>query len=261
MKRREFIRSAAAGAVAATVLPVEAQVQEKQAGQEFYELRRFSLRNGAGPKLTENFFAQAMIPALNHMGISPVGAFKVDVGPEMPTYYLLLPSKSAEALLSVNQKLSQDAEFLKAAAGFWDAPAAAPAFLRVESTIFSAFTGWPKLTPPKPEKRIFQLRIYESASYAAHLKKVEMFNTAEIGIFVKAGLAPVFFGSAISGPLLPNLTYMLTFPDLPTLSANWSKFGSDPAWKELSHKPGYTDPEIVTNISNYYLSPLACSQV
>lgn len=261
MKRRDFIRSAAAGAVGATVLAGDAQAQEKPAGQEFYELRRFSLRNGTGPKLTENFFAQAMIPALNRMGISPVGAFKVDIGPEMPTYYLLMPSKSLEVLLSVNQKLSQDAEFLKAAAGFWDAPATAPAFIRVESTIFSAFSGWPKLTAPKPEKRIFQLRIYESASYAAHLKKVEMFNTAEIGIFVKAGLAPVFFGSAIAGPLLPNLTYMLTFPDLPTLSANWSKFGQDPAWKELSHKPGYTDPEIVSNISNYYLSPLPCSQV
>jgi len=264
MKRRQFIRSMAAGAATAiTLKSSEAEMQEKPSAptQEFYELRKYTLRNGAGPKLTENFFAQAMIPALNRLGISPVGAFKVDIGPETPTYYLLLPSSSAETLLTVDQRLAKDAEFLKAATGFWDAPAATPAFIRVESSIFSAFTGWPKLTAPKPGKRIFQLRTYESSGYAAHLKKVEMFNNGEIEIFVRSGLAPVFFGSALTGPLLPNLTYMLTFPDLPTLSANWSKFGSDPAWKELSHRPGNTDAEIVSNITNLYLSPLACSQI
>jgi hypothetical protein len=38
-------------------------------------------------------------------------------------------------------------------------------------------------------------------------------------------------------------------------------FGSDPAWKDLSHRPQNTDAEIVSNISNLYLSPLGCSQI
>ena len=54
---------------------------------------------------------------------------------------------------------------------------------------------------------------------------------------------------------------MLTFADLADLTAKWAVFATDPAWKELSRRPGYTDPEIVSNISNLYLSPLGCSQI
>jgi hypothetical protein len=43
-------------------------------------------------------------------------------------------------------------------------------------------------------------------------------------------------------------------------TAFWS-FSADPAWHELSRRPGNTDAEIVSNISNLYLSPLSCSQI
>jgi NIPSNAP protein len=258
MKRREFIQSMAA-AVAAGTLKGEAQVPVQ--ATEFYDLRKYTLRNGPGPKLTETFFEKALIPAVNRLGVSSVGAFKVDIGPETPTYYLLIPSSSAEAAVTLNLRLADDAAFMKAAAAFWDAPASAPAFVRAESSIFAAFSRWPKLIVPKREPRVFQLRTYESASYAAHLKKVEMFNQGEIDIFVKYGLNPVFFGSALSGPLLPNLTYLLSFPDLATLDASWAKFAASPEWEELSRRPGFSDAEIVSNITNLYLSPLPCSQL
>jgi hypothetical protein len=54
---------------------------------------------------------------------------------------------------------------------------------------------------------------------------------------------------------------MLTFEDVADLNKKWAVFASDPAWKDLSHKPGNTDAEIVSNISNLYLSPLSCSQI
>lgn len=212
-------------------------------------------------QLTQDYFERALIPALNRMGMSPVGAFSLEVGPETPTYYLLIPATSVEALVTLDLRLPEDAEFLKAGAGFWTAPASAPAFLRVESSMMSAFAGWPKLVPPKKEKRMFQLRTYESAGYAAHARKVEMFNKAEMGIFTRTGLTPVFFGDTLVGPRLPNLTYMLTFADVAELTAKWAAFGADSAWKELSHRPEYSDAEIVSNISNLYLSPLGCSQI
>jgi hypothetical protein len=258
MKRREFIWSMAA-AVAAVTLKGQAQLSTQ--ANEFYDLRKYRLRNGPGTKLTETFFETALIPAANRLGISPVGAFSVDVGPETPTYYLLIPSSSAEALVTLNLRLADDAEFMKAAAGFWGAPASAPAFVRAESSILAAFARWPKLVVPKREARMFQLRTYESAGYAAHLKKVEMFNQGEIDIFVKYGMNPVFFGSALSGPQLPSLTYLLSFPDVVTLNANWAKFAASPEWQELSRRPGLSDAEIVSNITNLYLSPLPCSQI
>jgi hypothetical protein len=88
-----------------------------------------------------------------------------------------------------------------------------------------------------------------------------MFNEAEIAIFVRTGLAPVFFGDTLIGHRMPSLTYMLTFEDVADLNKKWAAFASDPAWKELSRKPGNTDPEIVSNISNLYLSPLSFSQI
>lgn len=229
--------------------------------QEFYQLRAYTLRSGPQAALLQSYFEHALIPALNRMSITPVGAFKLDIGPETPKFYILIPSTSVETLAALDAHLENDAAFLQAAKGFWDAPATAPAYARVEYSLLSAFSGWPKLTAPKKEKRIFQLRTYESPSHAAHTRKVAMFNEAEIAIFVKAGLTPVFFGDTIVGTAMPSLTYMLTFPDVAELGKHWSAFSSDPAWKELSHKPGNTDPEIVSNISNLYLSPLACSQI
>lgn len=259
MERRDFVTSAIAMAgVALSGGEVRAMAQ---AAQEFYLLRKYALRNGGQLALTQNYFEHALIPALNRMSITPVGAFKLDIGPETPTYYLLIPSTSVEALVTLDQRLAQDGEFLKASSAFWEAPAATPAFERVESSLLSAFAGWPKVVAPKSEKRIFQLRTYESTGHAAHIRKVQMFNQAEIGIFTRTGLAPVFFGDVLVGHRTPSLTYMLTFDDVADLNKKWAVFASDPAWKDLSHRPGNTDADIVSNISNLYLSPLSFSQI
>lgn len=97
-----------------------------QAPQEFYLLRKYALRNGTQLALTQTYFEQALIPALNRMSITPVGAFKLDIGPETPTYYLLIPGTSVEALGTLDTRLAEDAEFLKAAPAFWEAPARTP---------------------------------------------------------------------------------------------------------------------------------------
>jgi hypothetical protein len=257
VQRREFVRSALVTAGAATGVAAFGAEPEPGGGphQEYYQLRAYTLRTGPQLALTQGYFEQALIPALNRLGMSPAGTFKLDIGPETPTYYVLIPSTSVETLLG------KDPEYVKGASGFRDAPASAPAFVRAERSILSAFSGWPKLTAPKLEKRIFQLRTYESPSQVAHTRKIQMFNQAEIGLFTKVGLNPVFFANTVVGTRMPNLTYMLTFPDLPTLTAHWAAFAGDPAWKELSRKPGNTDAEIVSNITNLYLSPLSCSQI
>ncbi len=259
MERREFITSAIAMAGAA-LSGGELRAQAS-APREFYLLRKYALQNGAQLVLTQNYLEHALIPALNRMGITPVGAFQLDIGPETPAFYLLIPAASVETLVTLDTRLGGDAVFVKAAAPFWAAPASAPAFVRIETSLMSAFAGWPKLIAPKGEKRIFQLRTYESAGYAAHVQKVKMFNEGEIEIFTRTGLTTVFFGDTLVGPRMPSLTYMLTFADVADLGKKWSVFGSDPAWKELSHKPGNADAEIVSNISNLYLSPLSCSQI
>lgn len=241
--------------------PQPAGTQPPQPPREFYLLSRFQLTSGPQTALTEQFFSKALLPALNRMGHTPVGAFRLMVGPETPAFYLLIPGHGADHLLHTQLQLSSDEEFLHAAEPFWAAPATAPAFVRAETALLAAFQGWPRITPPPAGPRIFQLRTYESPSFRDHTRKVEMFHNGEFNIFRNAGFHQVFYGTALAAPRLPHLTYMLSFPDQATLDASWARFTADPAWQKLSHDPRYSFEELVSNITNLILSPLACSQI
>jgi len=264
MERRQFL--AASLATSAVALAGNGAAQAQPAPKrEFYQLRRYNLKSGPQLKLTESYFGDALIPALTRMGLGPIGAFKLDYGQDTPAYYALIPGPSVETLAELDLRLADDADFLKIAEPFWNATAAAPAFQRVEISLFAAFAGWPRVTPPPAAatkgKRIFQMRTYESPSNGEHVRKVEMFHSGEFEVFVKAGFHPVFFGDALTGPRLPNLTYMLSLTDAAELDAKWDLFRTDPAWKKLSSDQRYAYDQIVTNISNVLLSPLACSQI
>lgn len=264
MQRRQFL--AASLATSAAVLAREGGAQTPASRpREFYQIRRYLLQAGPQTALTESYFGNALIPALTRMGMGPIGAFRLDIGPETPVFYLLIPSSSVEALAELDLRLAQDEVFLKAAEPFWSAPATAPSFQRVESSLLVAFEGWPKVTPPASSatkgKRIFQLRTYESPSNRDHVRKVKMFHSGEFEIFLNAGCHPVFFGDTLVGQRMPNLTYMLSFADMAELDAKWDVFRNDPAWKKLSSDPQYSYESIVSNISNQILSPLAASQI
>jgi len=263
MKRRDFLSASIAATAAAMVPGAEAQTSAKGA-KEFYQLRRYQLQTGPQVKLTEDYFG-VLIPALNKMGMSPVGAFRLMIGPETPAYYLLIPSTSVEALVTIDLQLGKDEAFVKAADAFWNAPAVAPAFARVESWLLSAFEGFPRVTAPSTTagkaKRMFQLRTYESPSMRDHVRKVEMFHSGEFEFFKSAGAELVFFGDTLVGSRAPSLTYMLSFPDTANLEADWSAFSSNPKWMKLKADPRFGFEEIVSNISNLMLAPLGVSQL
>ena len=264
MKRRQFLTASIASSAIALAGEAAAQAPAGRA-REFYQLRRYCLKNGPQLKLTENFIADALAPAVTRMGMGPVGAFKLDYGVDTPVYYVLIPARSAVTLAELDLHLANDGDFMKAAAPFWNATAAAPAFQGLETSLLVAFEGWPKLTPPASSaagsKRIFQMRTYVSPSNGDHVRKVEMFHSGEFEIFVRAGCQPVFFADTLAGTHMPNLTYMLSFADMAELEARWKLFLNDPAWKKLSSNPRYASDRIVTNISNLVLSPLSCSQI
>jgi hypothetical protein len=262
MHRRQFLSTS----LAASAFALAAEGSAQPASQrEFYQLRRYNLKSGPQTKLTEEYFSGALMPALARLGMGPIGAFTLTYGEQTPAYYLLIPSPSADALTRLDLTLSKDEAFLAAAAPFWDATAASPSLQRIEIALLAAFEGWPRVTPPPAAaskgKRIFQLRTYESPSNGEHVRKVEMFHSGEFEIFVKAGFHPVFFGDALTGPRLPNLTYMLSMESLTALDDHWNAFRNDPDWKKLSTNPRYAYDQIVTNISNLLLSPLDCSQI
>src|ERR1700685_4472011 len=104
MDRRNFLSgSLAASALslaAAGDLPAQEDSTADKSAPEYMDLRRYHLANGPGVKLTNDFFANAFIPALNRLGIGPVGAFSVYFGPDSPSYYLLLPRGNVGILVT-----------------------------------------------------------------------------------------------------------------------------------------------------------------
>ena len=233
--------------------------------KEYYELRLYHLNRGRQQTRFEEYLRAAWLPAMNRLGVSPVGIFNVMVGPANPTIYVLIPHKSLESCATLWTRLSADAEFLKDGADVLNTPSTDPAIIRMESSLMAAFESFPHLKAPnfgeKQKGRIFELRTYESHSLKAHRKKIQMFNSGEIPIFLRAGLMPVFFGDTFIGPNQPQLTYMITFDSMEAHDKGWATFGADPEWKKMSTAPGYTDGEIVCSISNAFLRPTSYSQI
>ena len=269
MQRRNFLASS----LAASALAVGAStrvlsgVQENATGKsrEYYELRRYHLQSGPQVKLVHDFLRGALIPALNRLGISPVGVFNVAIGPDSPTLYLLMPSPALETLATARFLLERDAEYLKAGAAFLNAPASTPAYVRIESSLLRAFEGRPTLTlPPATTEhgaRLFELRTYESPTDQDHVRKIEMFHSGEFDVFQKAGFWQVFYGDTLIGPRLPNLTYMLGFPNLAERDKMWAAFVSAPEWKKLTSSPRFSFEDLVSSITNVILSPTPYSQI
>ncbi len=152
MQRRTFLASS----VAASALAVNASDRALLGSQgtaaaksrEYYELRRYQLRNGPQAKLAHDFFREGLVPGLNRLGINPVGVFTVEIGSVSPALYVLMPSASLETLVTIDFHLNQDADYAKAGTAFLNAPAQQPAYVRMESSLMVAFEGMPKLMVP-----------------------------------------------------------------------------------------------------------------
>jgi hypothetical protein len=268
LERRRFFKSSlAASAAAISVLPSSIRGAEQQdgpgGGREYYQLRRYHLRSGPQSKLLNTYLSEALVPGLNRLGIKPVGVFSQEIGEGNPSVYVLIPGMNVERLVTIDFHLEQDDEYMKAGEKFLQAPAAEPAYDRVESSLMLAFQGHPKLTGAAAgnRSRVFELRTYESPSDRDHRRKVEMFHNGEFDIFKRAGFSQVFYGDTLVGSRTPNLTYMIGF-DAPTeRDAKWKAFFSDPEWKKLSSNPKFAFESIVSNVNNYILTPAPYSQI
>jgi len=274
MERRTFLQTTlTTGGLAALAASdsVAADADKPTMPRQLIELRTYQLRDGKRAAF-DAFASKALVPALNRLGIKSVGAFHespvptpADAKPPetKPTSaaFVLIPYQDANQLAAVTASLASDSAYQQAAAEYLAVAATDPVFDRIESSIFLAFETMPKLEAPANKPTLFNLRIYESHNEAASKKKIEMFNQGEIAIFRRVGLTPVFFGEAVVGARLPNLTYLLAFQDEPARVQAWNTFRGDPAWLKLKAIPEYEDKKIVSKITNKLLAPTEYSQV
>ncbi len=266
MNRRSFLKSSATAlTVTGLATGLTGAAAEGATAREFYELRRYQFRFGPMAKRFEQYITQAAMPAMQRMGIGPIGVFSPAGGPDNPAAYVLVPFKSLAEFASVGERLQQDPEYQKLGDDYINTPATDPPYVRYESSLLLALTGMPRLAVPAQtadnRSRLFELRTYESHSRKALKTKVKMFNEGELDIFRRTGLAPVFFGETLIGPQQPNLTYLLVFDDLAHHGQCWEKFRNDPEWEKMSATPGYSNAEIVSNIHSLFLKPMGCSQL
>lgn len=259
MKRRSFIQMSLT-AVGTTAMTAAADAAEQKT-REFYELRVYSLPAGKQERL-DGYLSRAFLPALKRYGIGPVGVF-VEKGDEAERkVYLLIVHRSAEQVVTLSARLHADEEHHKAAKEYLDARPDDPVYTRINSSLLGAIEGMPQLAKPDAGKpRLLNLRIYESHNERAAQKKIEMFNKSELAIFRRVGLTPVFFAESLVGAAMPNLTYMLVFPDDTGRQAAWARFIKDAEWLKLRAIPEYADKEIVSRITNKILTPTAYSEI
>jgi NIPSNAP len=267
MDRRDFVAGSMGGALASALTrPDEAAAAEGGGRPLLLELRRYQFRFGPMETRFAEYAKGALVPVLNRSGVKPVGAFTVMFGADSPAVYLLLPHASADSVAALPGRIRADAEYQRAAATFRALPASDPPYVRRDSSLMAAFDAVPSVEAPSGPAagpgRVFELRTYESHNENAALKKIEMFEKAgEIAIFRRLGMAPVFFGRNVVGPRLPSLTYMLVFADLAAREKSWGLFRDDPEWVKLRTTPGFSNAEILTNISVQMLRPTDYSQV
>jgi hypothetical protein len=279
MDRRTFITSslavvgASAIAGAAEELPAQEKRPSTSSGlRETYALYIYQFKHPDSIKRADEYFQNALIPALHRAGSGPVGVL-VETGKaqteskggqeEAVNYYLLVPLPSIDAVAALPGALDADAEYAKAGEAFLTAPPKDPGYSNLEVRIMLAPEFMSKLeVPEKKDARVFELRRYRNPSEPAFRKKLEMFGKGgELALFRRVGLNPVFYGEMLAGPDMPNITYMLTFPDMAAKGSAWKTFGGDPEWHKLSTTPGYTDPEIIANIKSIMLKPTAYSEI
>lgn len=268
MKRREFITTSAAAGLTLAAGSV-AHAAAATANKELLELRHYKFSSAAKQQAFDSFLGRVAIPAVNRAGIRPVGVFKLQKSDnpslklenDSTDLYVLLPHKSMDSVVNLIDRLAEDYSFINNAGEFIEAPQSDPAYTRFESSLFLGFDDAPKVeVPTRAPTRLMQLRIYESHNEERALKKIEMFNSGgEIAIFRRVGLNIVFFGQALVGSKLPNLTYMLGFENEEAMKKGWANFGQDPAWKSLRDDPQYKDT--VSNIINLVLRPASSSQI
>lgn len=213
---------------------------------EYYQLKVYTFGSDDQEKAIDKYLKEAYLPGLKREGINNIGVFKLrsNKTDSIQKTYVLIPFKTIEQFLHLDDKLNNDKDYLAAGGEYLNATHDQSPYRRIESTLMKAFPDFPMMRPSKLDgprsERIYELRSYESPTETYYKNKVEMFNAGgEIKLFDRLEFNAVFYGEVISGSKMPNLMYMTTFSDQTSRDLHWDAFFNAPEWKELIAKPKY----------------------
>ncbi len=239
---------------------------EKVNAREIYQLKIYSIETSEQEARMDQYLKNAYIPALHRAGISKVGVFKPIGDDEMAgkLIYVLIPFKSVDQFEQLGMMLKFDKKYQEEGKDYILAAHDNAPYERIQSVLLRSFKsmpdfGIPEHSTPKSE-RIYELRSYQGATERLYEKKVEMFNEGkEAKLFMDLGFQPIFFGEVISGPIMPNLMYFITFENKASQDAHWKSFVDSPEWGKLKGDPKYANT--VSKIDKYLLYPAEYSEL
>ncbi len=268
LHRRGFLASSAAAAATASLLSVTREAKAADGPQqEFYELRTYRVANADKQAIVSDYLKNALVPALNKIGVKRVGVFTVmaDEKAEQQdlSIFVLIAYPNLQIFASVNPALAESSEYEQASAALHALTKDDPAYTRIESRLLKAFAGMPVMELPQEtldmSQRMFELRIYESHDDLKARLKVAMFNDGEIDIMRDTKMDPVFYGETLISQDVPNLTYMLSASDMDSHKAHWKAFIDHPEWDRMKKMAKYKDT--VSKITKTFLVPTDYSQI
>jgi hypothetical protein len=149
MTRRDWLAGSLAassfGGLSAASTGASSPGSAGPAARDFYELKRYQLRSGPEPRLLDAYLREAAVPALNRVGVKPVGVFTGVIGPESPCTYVLVPYSSLDTMTKVRNALARDEEYQRQAADYLNALASQPVYVRFEMCLLEAFETVPRI--------------------------------------------------------------------------------------------------------------------
>ena len=228
--------------------------------KEFYQITVYHFSTAQQEQVLDNYFQNALLPALHRHGFSNIGVFKSLANDTVAdkTIYVFMHLKSLELITTLQTKLDKDSTYKRAGAEYLNAVYTAAPYTRMEIILTEAFPLAPQMQLPKlkaaKNERVYELRSYESATEKIFANKVKMFNDGdEIGLFKRLNFNAVFYSRVVSGSKMPNLMYMTCFENKADRDEHWKTFGADPYWKKLSAMEEYQHN--VSHIDIYFLRP------
>ena len=200
----------------------------------YYVLTQYYLRNGTQIGRVHDYLKGGLMPALDRVNLGPAIVLEASIAPHVPQVATIVGVNSLEQVRLVETLAQSDAVLAKAHAA-WE-QAAEPPMEHYTTTLLESAPYSPDIVPleePPAAPRVFELRVYHSPSERQLGKLHERFGGAEIPIFHRTGVNPLFYTSTLLGANKPNLTYLIPFDNLAAREKAWDAFGADPEWVKV----------------------------
>jgi hypothetical protein len=225
-------------------------VSAAEAGRKtrFYVMEQYQLEQGPQTARIHEFFSKALVPALDRIHAGPKLFLEAMVAPHQPTITSIIGVESVNQIWEISQQLFADKEFSRA---FDDWESGPEPYAASTATLLEATDYSPEIVPPEkpPEApRIFELRTYHSPTVRQHRALDARFSSAEIKIFHRSGVHPVFYTSTVFGANRPNLTYLIPFDNLAAREKAWAAFSADEEWVRVRKASVERDGQITAVI-------------